>query len=49
MEPNYLHLFVVDFMNVTGITLRRMTRNDHHKNRNDFSRALLQGTPGTIT
>jgi hypothetical protein len=49
MKANNLQLFMVDFMNVTGITLRRMTRNDHHKNRNDFSRAFLQGTPGTIT
>jgi len=49
MEANYVHLFVVDFMNVVGITLRRMTCCDHHKNRNDVSRTLLQGTLGTIT
>jgi len=48
MEADYLHLFVVDFMNVTDITLRRMTCYDHHKKRNDVSRTLLQGTLRTI-
>jgi hypothetical protein len=41
METNYLHLFVVDFMIVTGIILHRMTRNDHHKNKNDVSHTPL--------